>query len=59
MDLITHISSLYTRVRVANYLTSSKDDYSMANISSPYTRDMVQTGKINLPFRVHQGFMIW
>lgn len=54
----THIQSLYTRVRVVKYLTPSKDDYSMANISSSYTRDMVQAGKINLLFCVHQGFII-
>lgn len=53
------MQSLYTTVRVVNYLTSSKDDYSMANISSPYTRDTVQAGKINLLFCVHQGFIMW
>jgi len=54
----THLQSLYTRVRVVNYLTSSKDDYSMANIYSPYTRDIVQAGKINFLFCMHQGFII-
>lgn len=54
----THIQSLHTRARVVSYLTSPKHDSSMANISFPLTKNMVQAGKINLLFCMRQGFII-